>query len=97
MWITWEPVMTLEQIKKSLPWMSVVLLIIGATSAYAVTADQVGENKEDIKEIRKVQIKQAETDIKIEFMQTDLENLDDTMNDIKDDVRLILQQLRVPR
>lgn len=79
--------------KKMLQWSSIVLVVVGIVSAYSVQAYQVVENSTDIEEIQTIQVQQAVTETKINYIQKDLENLDDNMEELNDKMDLILQQL----
>ena len=79
--------------KKLLQWSSIVLIFVGVVSAYSVQAYQVVENSTDIEEIQAIQIQQAVTETKINFIQKDVENLDYSLEDLNDKMDLILQQL----
>ena len=75
------------------PWLPFILLALTSAAAYGAQMRQVLENKDDIKTLEQVQIKQVETKKDIEYIQKDIEALNDDMEENKELLLKIWQKL----
>jgi len=79
------------------------MFIFMVVSTGAVYGYQIIENSADIDGLKQVQTKQALTDKDVEYIQKDVEALDDGMKELNDKLNgqdrkldMILQRLRAP-